>query len=976
VLIEDWLPVAELGIESRRERAAASALPPLSFLHVWWARRPLVACAGALLGSVMPAWSTELASAHSDRFETSNEDAYHAWFLRLCGILGDPIVARKAIDAANGRGEKLKGNGYGYKQAYRNSPENADLALLHVIVRETWGDVPLVIDPTAGGGSVPYEAIRYGLPAIANDLNPVAASVLRAGVELPARYGRDLSRDLRHWGGELVQHVQARLAPVFARSDEMEDVVAYIFARTVRCPRTGKIVPLSPDWWLSRKAGGIAVRLMTHRGGEELGNPEFEIVAGKAIDFDPSKGTVSGGDGSSPWDGLLVSGEYIQAEAKAGRMGSVLYAVSIRILGKRAFRAPTEADLASLAAADVMLLGLVPQWDQEDVLPNEDVPPGNDSRPQRFGMGQWRNMFSPRQRLVHGVFVEEFRRLVPRVRSAIGDSHRADSVLALLATMQAKAVNWNAFLSSWNVGAQGVRSVFDRHDFAFKWTYAEFDGGRALFPWCLSQLLDAYDGIAGLLIPVESPLFRGADLSVPVPAAVTIMQTTAGDLRGVADHSQMVVCIDPPYYTNVMYAELADFFYVWEKRTLGLIWPAFFTDDLTNKKDEAVANVARFADAGRRRNELANADYGAKMTAIFAECFRVMRDDGVLTVMFTHQRAEAWDTLGMSLMETGFAIEASWPVATEREDALNIAARNAATSTIMLVCRKRSETSNSVTFFEDVEGDVRAAARDALARFSAFGIEGVDLLLSTYGPALSVISSRWPVYSSEPEKRQEGDPRPADPLSGRSRLLRPEEALDAARRELVRLQRQRLIGRAAQLDPITDFVLLSWEIFKAREFPFDEARRLALAVGGLDVDELVRAKVIDKKAGMVALAAPARRLRRRGDLEIGLPGIYLDAPAPAVMIDAVHTAMYLACEDGPAAAKAWVDRMGLSDDQRFQAALQGLVNAMPRTKSKDKWDIPEAEWLDAVCFYFPDVAVPRVKMVEEPSQQPTLDLDG
>jgi putative DNA methylase len=964
VLIEDWLPVAELGIESRRERAAASALPPLSFLHVWWARRPLVASAGAVLASVLPTWTPALASAHLGRPETVTESAYHAWFMRLCGILGDPVAARKAIDDANAHGAKLKGNGYGYKQAYRNAPDVADLALLHAILSETWDGLPAVIDPTAGGGSIPYEAIRYGLPATANDLNPVAAFVLRAGVELPARYGRDLSRDLRHWGGELVQRIQTRLAPVFARSDQMEDVVAYIFARTVRCPRTGKLVPLSPDWWLSREAGGIAVRLLTHRAAEELEDLDFEILAGNAIDFDPSKGTVSGGDAVSPWDGLLISGDYIKAEAQAGRLGSVLYAVSIRTLGKRAFRAPTEADLSALAAADVMLQGLTVDWEHEDVLPNEEVPPGNDSRPQQFGMGQWRNMFSPRQRLVHGVFVEEFRRLVPRVRSAINDRHRADSVLALLGTMQGKAVNWNAFLSSWNVGSQGVRSVFDRHDFAFKWTYAEFDGGRALFPWCLSQLLDAYEGIARLLIPVESPLFPTADLSVPVPAQVTVTQMTAGDLRDVADASQVLVCIDPPYYTNVMYAELSDFFYVWEKRTLGMIYPAFFADDLTNKKDEAVANVARFADAGRRRKELANADYGAKMTAIFAECFRVMRNDGVLTVMFTHQRAEAWDTLGMSLMETGFAIEASWPVATEREDALNIAARNAATSTIMLVCRKRAQAPSSVTFFEDVEDDVRAAAREALARFSAFGIEGVDLLLSTYGPALSVISSRWPVYSSE-----------ADPLTGRSRLLRPEEALDAARRELVRLQRQRLIGRAAQLDPVTDFVLLSWEIFKAREFPFDEARRLALAVGGLDLNELVRAKVIEKKAGMVSLTPPAKRLRRQAELDAGLPGIYLDSQSFPNIIDALHTAMHLAGEDGPAAAKAWIDRMGLADDQRFQAALQGLVNAMPRTKTKDAWAVPEAEWLDAVCFYFPDVTVPKAQVAEESPEQASLDFD-
>lgn len=964
VLIEDWLPVAELGIESRRERAAASALPPLSFLHVWWARRPLVASAGAILASVMPSWTPELAATYQGRSEVSSEKEYQGWFLRLCGILGDPVAANTALAAANARGEKLTGNGYGYKQAYKNSPNIEDLDLLHKILIMTWGEMPPVIDPTAGGGSIPYEAIRYGLPVIANDLNSVAAMVLRAGVELPSKYGVELLDDLRHWGHELVGRVQARLVNAFERDDPTEDVIAYIFARTVHCPRTGKLVPLSPDWWLSKDKGGVAVRLVTHRAAAELDSPEFEIVSGGAIDFDPGTGTVAGGDGVSPWDGLLVDGDYIKAQAQAGRMASVLYALSVRKKGKRTFRAPTKSDLAALGAADKMLASLSEEWDREDVLPNEAVPRGNDLRPHNYGMGQWRNMFSPRQRLVHGTFVQEFRRLIPEVRSNVGDTDRASAILALLGTMQGKSLNYNAYLSSWHVSKAVMRSVFERHDFAFKTTYAEFDGAKALYPWCLSQLLDAYCGIAELLMPAESPLFPTSQLTTTVPATVVVTQATAGDLQAVPDRSQSLVCIDPPYYDNVMYAELADFFYVWEKRTLGLIWAELFTEELTDKKNEAVANLARFADSGKRRKDLANADYEAKMTAIFAECRRMMRDDGVLTVMFTHKRAEAWDTLGMSLMEAGFKIESSWPVATESDNSLHIAARNAASSTIMLVCRKRASLADSPTYFEDVEGQVRAAAREALARFSAFGIDGVDLLLSTYGPALSVISAQWPVYSSE-----------ADQATGRSRLLRPEEALDAARGELVRLQRQRLIGRAAQLDPITDFVLLSWEIFKAREFPFDEARRLALAVGGMDVDDLVRAKVVEKKSGAVILTPPSRRVRHHADQAAELPGIYLEALAFPVLIDALHTAMYLVHEDGPAAAKAWLDRVGLTDDHRFQAALQGLVNAMPRTKTKDKWDVQEAEWLDAICFYFPDITIPEARTVADHAQQTQLGFE-
>jgi len=962
VLIEDWLPVAELGIESRREAAPIPGqFPKLKTLHVWWARRPLAASAGAVLASVMPAWSEELAVRFGAWSELRTAENYQAWFLRLCGILGDPVAAKAALKAANAAGVKLKNNGYGYKPAFKNSPEIADLDLLHAIVRSVWGDVPNVIDPTAGGGSIPYEAIRYGFPAIANDLNPVAASVLRTGVELPARYGAELVQDLTRWGSTLVKRVEERLALSFAKADLAESVVAYLFARTVVCPRTGKLVPLSPDWWLKKGDGAMAVRLVTRRDGKSLEHPAFEIVSGKAIDFDPSKGTIGGGDATSPWDGLVVTGDYIKDEARAGRMGSVLYAVAIRKGGKRTFRAPIQVDLDAITQAEEELARLASEWEAEDVLPTEEVPVGNDSRPHHYGMGKWSLMFSPRQRLAHGMFVSEMRNLVPEIRSAVRDQDRADAILALLAMMQGKALNYNSYLSSWSVSRGGIRSVFDRHDFAFKSSFAEFDSGSALYPWCLEQLLDAYKEIAGLLEPSQTVKFDESSPSpTVVPGAAHVTRGTAGDLHEVESGSQTLVCIDPPYYDNVMYAELSDFFYVWEKRTLGLVWPEFFKEELTDKKNEAVANPARFAESGKRRKELANADYEAKMTAIFAECHRVLRDDGVLTVMFTHKRAEAWDTLGMSLMEAGFTIETSWPINTESEQSLHQANKNAAASTIMLVCRKRVAESGSV-FFEDVEAQVRDAARTALTKFSGFGIDGVDLLLSTYGPALSVISSQWPVYSSE-----------ADPETGKSRLLRPEEALDAARGELVRLQRQRLIGRAAQLDPMTDFVLLSWEIFKAREFPFDEARRLALAVGGLDIDALVHAKVVEKKAGMVSLVPPGKRVRRKADLEDSLPGVYLDATTFPVVVDAVHTAMHLAQQDGPAAAKVWLDRAGLTGDQRFQAALQGLVNAMPRSKSRDKWDIAEAEWLDAVCFYFPEISVPEAKVAEEAPVQEAL----
>ena len=200
VLIEDWLPVAELGIESRRERSTPTphAFPPLNQLHVWWARRPVVASTAVVLGGLLPAWTPDLKEKF-DAPEVQSEGAYRKWLLHLCGVWGDAVTARKMIDAAKAAGVKLPGNGWGYKQAFKNAIPRRDIDLVHRILTDTWGELPLVADSTAGGGTIPFVSSRMGLPTYANDLNGVAASVLRAGVEIPARRGTALLKPLERW---------------------------------------------------------------------------------------------------------------------------------------------------------------------------------------------------------------------------------------------------------------------------------------------------------------------------------------------------------------------------------------------------------------------------------------------------------------------------------------------------------------------------------------------------------------------------------------------------------------------------------------------------------------------------------------------------------------------------------------------------------------------------------------------------------
>ena len=250
---------------------------------------------------------------------------------------------------------------------------------------------------------------------------------------------------------------------------------------------------------------------------------------------------------------------------------------------------------------------------------------------------------------------------------------------------------------------------------------------------------------------------------------------------------------------------------------------------------------------------------------------------------------------------------------------------------------------------------MRAASAEALRRSAEQGLTGVDLLLSTYGPALSVLSQAWPVHSTETT------------ADGTSRLLYPEEALDVARDEVVRLMTNRLVGREVSFDPYTDFVLIAWSVFGARTFPFDDARRLALATGGLDIDDLKAAKLLTAKSGNVTLAEPTGRLAR-GDG----PGVQRDRRHFERLIDAAHTMCYIVHHDGTAAARHWADERGLAADDTFIACLQGLVNAIPRTRKDGKFNVAEAALLDRiVTTCYPDL----IEAPEDPVQYEDQRLD-
>jgi adenine-specific DNA methylase len=527
---------------------------------------------------------------------------------------------------------------------------------------------------------------------------------------------------------------------------------------------------------------------------------------------------------------------------------------------------------------------------------------------------------------------------------------RADAVVALLGLALDKFVDYGSGQCVWDSTRLKVAHSFNLHDYRIRWNPAEFDAAHSLLPWSVEQVCDAYKGIAVLASArTESALFNGAK-----PSPVCLRRGNVSSLEFLAPKSVQHICVDPPYYDNVMYAECADFFYVWMKRALGGLYPGLFEDELTNKDDEAVANSSRFrgvAKTAKAMAELADADYEHKMAAAFREMGRVLGDGGILTVMFTHKQAQAWNALATSLIGSGFSIRSSWPVHTESEHSLHIAKKNAAQSTILLSCRKREKAGEPV-WWDDLKGQVRRAAKEKAQEFEQLGIKGVDLYISTFGPVLSILSENWPVLTSEVDERT-GQPKP----------LRPEVALDIAREEVVALRRKGLLlGRQVQFDPFTDWYLMAWDAFKAEEFPGDEARKLAIALG-LDLERQVVAqkKLVAKKGSTVVLQQPDKR-RQRHLVDPNLTAF-------DCWVDAAHTAMLLYKEDGAAACETFLKQAGLLTDGTFKACLQAMINAIPRTKKKDKFVRPEAEVLESLRLAFfddlvapPDEAPPQVQV--------------
>jgi len=890
-LIEDWLPIAQIGIEGVRERTPMTPYPAPNRMHVWFARRPLVASRAAILGSLL--------DASADRKQ----------FLHDLGIHGDPVAAKVRIAQATALGERLGADAYGYSRAFQYLPRPLETSAT-------------VLDPTAGGGSIPFEAARVGCTTVGNDLNPVASLLLKTTVELPLQFGTPLQERVEILGAKFVRRVRAEIEELYPAEPNGWVCDGYLWARTVTCPYCGGLVPLSPNWRLDGNGHGV-------RLAPDGGRIRFEIVDHES---EHSPGTVKGGDGSCPYPNCrrAIDGNEIKSQAQAGKMGHQLYCVVYkeqRVKGYtkagkpkyeyvRGFRAPrTEDDVEALVQQK--LAERMPLWRARNIVPDEEIDAlSNYDRGHRmYGMFRWVDLFSPRQLYGHCVSVEVFQDLA---QGASTDLDRA--ALAYLALAIDKVVNYNSVASRWDTVRVAIRGKFDQHNYTMQWSYGEMAPtivGLG-YDWAVEQTGKALGELIDLLGQSSDDKFEFADRRPKPPIRITC---TSADMLPIEDASVDCVVMDPPYYDNVMYAELSDFFYVWLKRTAGLLYPELFTSHLTDKDREAVANAAKFAGQKGGAKNLAGRDYQQRMASIFKEQRRVLKPDGIMTVMFTHKAAGAWDALAGGLIEAGFTITASWPVNTEAEGSLHIRDKSAARSTIFLVCRVREAdtAASEPRYWEEVEPTVRQAVRSKVKEFQEAGIGGIDLYLACFGPALQVFTEAWPLTRGtarpQPKTKQRDLFEEFDPYA-----VRPEDALEAARREVKQWRMEQLatVKRQHHLDALTEWYVLAWDAFRAPRFPADEALKLARVVG-LNFDQDVKKKVCEVKGDDVILWDSITR-HRNGSLS---------HVSQECMLDTLHWAAKVGREQNTGAARNLIEDAHLIGDPTLLTALEALLNVLP-----------------------------------------------
>jgi adenine-specific DNA methylase len=511
----------------------------------------------------------------------------------------------------------------------------------------------------------------------------------------------------------------------------------------------------------------------------------------------------------------------------------------------KTYRLATEQDLEAYRAAEQALeekrQKLWEEWGMDPV-PDEPLPPLETLgfRVQRYGLTRWGDLFNFRQKLALITFAEKVRQAHAQMLSQGADPDFAKAVVTYLAITFNRLADKNANLVVYNVVGEKIEHVFGRQALPMVWDYVEVNPFTDVGWPNMQEWVELVLAHLTRIPPVEDlpQVKQGSATELPYP-----------------DNFFDAVITDPPYYDNVPYADLSDFFYVWLKRTVGDLYPDLFATPLTPKSQEMVADASKaggMEEARRRFEEM--------LTQSFREIHRVLKPDGIAVIVFAHKTTAAWETIIKALLDAGLYMTASWPIHTEMEARLRAQESAALASSIYMVCRKR--TTEEIGDFGEVQEEIRRKLAEKLPEFWRMGIQGADFFMSAIGPAVEAFGKYAKVVK----------------LSGEA--VSVQELLNFARRVTAEFAVRQILenGHLGAVDPETQFYLLWRWSYGQQNLEFDEARKLAQA-RGVDLELLSRKGLVRIQRGITRLLPPQDRERW--------------PERPQIMIDALQLAAVL-----------------------------------------------------------------------------------
>ena len=720
-LAEVDFPIAEVSRHAVREKSIRHGHP--STLHLWWARRPLASSRAVLMALLLP----DPCDAHCPvAFKREARRILLAHDGRPLGWLRDiepddglrRILLKFIADFAN----------------WDKAANSAYLETSRALVRAAHGEEPpLVVDPFAGGGSIPLEALRVGCEAFASDLNPVACLILKVMLEDIPRHGPKLAEELREAGRQIKEQAEHELADLYPKDPDGATPIAYLWARTVRCeaPNCGAEMPLMRSFWLCKKPKRKrALRPSVVRCDGGPPKVAFEVFEPTG-DSDVHGGTVNRAKATCLCCGTVLPPERVRSQLSEQRGGAdaIFDGAGARVGGARMtavvavkpgemgrhYRLPTDADYAAVQRAQSRLAGIFGEWEKGGKqglcpVPDEPLPPIGTLgfRVQRYGMLRWGDLFTARQKMA-----------LANLGSAL---HMEGTIIRPLSLAIGKLADLANAVCPWESVAECPRNVLSNGRLKPAWDFAEgvaVSDASGGFLTCVENLASGVESVSGTALIGQSAI--AAAQKSPLPSEAAAIWFT-----------------DPPYYDAIPYADLSDFFYVWYRRIVPEhVGPDPFEhlNSLTPKDREAVHDETRQV-AGRAKDR---AFFEEAIAQSFLDGRRTTHQDGVASVVFAHKTTEGWEALLSGITRGGWIVTGSWPIATEQTHRLRARDSAALATSVHLICRPRPGDA-PIGDWADVLRELPKRVADWMHRLQGEGVRGADLVFACIGPALEIYS--------------------------------------------------------------------------------------------------------------------------------------------------------------------------------------------------------------------------------------------